>query len=266
MFLKNKLKAFLLYHSLPLEYRYNLHFFLQTYEWNRLFNGKKNLKNLNEKEKVRFFNEISYELKKIPKQSHSNRFAIIYFLIHIILSIVFLPASLENLKNGIFENSVSLILIFYAFFGSYIIFNRSVRYWKIIFRGIPISGLTILLSGFVYILLILLVGSLSIEMETRNITSDYFILAVFAGPFFEELFFRDFLYRSFYLKEKRLSLLSIILPSILFAMVHLTGFFLWEFFIYFLSGIFLALLRWQSTGLIYPILVHSFSNLFFLTL
>ncbi len=205
------------------------------------------------------------ELKVLRPSGKPSLFAWGYFWLHILLFIIFLPADISNVRNLNFSSQITaFIYVFYALFGSFFIWQKSIAYWKWMFR-IPVfyfPGVVHASASFLF--LIYLVGSLDLDVHTGGMRPQFFILAFIFGPIFEELLFRDILYRAFLLA--RSSFLSIVIPSVLFSLVHLSGFHLWEFLVYFLAGIILASIRWQSGGLFFPILVHSASNLFFLLL
>lgn len=269
MFKNGKRKAFLLYHLLPVNVREKLHFYLTLSEWESLYrkNGEKQVaENIKPEEKISLYKEIVQNINQYSTRRGSVAFSAFYFILHISLFVIFLPHNMDSLKSVANSEISSVIFLFYAFFGSYIIYNRSAIYWRLVFHLLPVRFITLIMAAFVFIFIILMVGSLNTDIAGEGIALEYFLLAVFLGPLFEEIFFRDFLYRAFYLLESRVSILSILIPSVLFSLVHLTGFYPWEFLVYFLSGVFLALLRWQSAGIIYPIIVHSASNLFFLYL
>lgn len=79
-----------------------------------------------------------------------------------------------------------------------------------------------------------------------------------AGPFVEEMIFRYIIMGKIYPYGKKR---AVIISSVLFGMLHLDGFSVAEFFIYFILGIYLGIIYDRTKKITVSIGVHCFYNL-----
>ncbi len=258
-------KASLVFFSLTLEQRETIRRYLEFSQWRTIIHTYENSSTMDSRKLESLYTAAARELKALRPSGKPSLFAWGYLFAHILLFILFLPSDISGLRNINFSLEITaFIYVFYALFGSFFIWQKSIAYWKWIFRIPAFYFPSVVHASASFLFLIYLVGSLDLDVHSGRIRLEFFILAFLSGPIFEELLFRDILYRAFFMA--RSSFLSIVIPSVFFSLVHLSGFHIWEFLVYFLAGIILASLRWQSGGLFFPILVHSTSNLFFLLL
>lgn len=208
--------------------------------------------NSSEKPQLADYSSALNEIKKYRnlKTDKARNPAVIYSLFHLLAAAVALIGGYISLSPALF---------FYALIGGWIIYNRSERYWQIRFNPVTVAYSTLLLSVASYAVMVLMIGSLSLEALTVKPTFMLILQAAVAAPLFEELFFRDYMFR---ILREHGPVTAVTVTSALFTVVHFgAGLLTFELIAsYFTAGLLLGLLREFSRSLFYPVLTHAAVN------
>ena len=264
--MNHSLKACNFFFSLPNEVRDKIKIFLTSQEWRKLLNICQ--KQEKKKEKIQeadfyYLKKILYDMKSSGLAAKSNLLSNIY------ISIFLLFTCFSLLKA---EYSVSIYLFLYSIFGYICIKRKSQTYWNLHFFRSKFEPSFFLLSGYVYVLLLLLIGYNTVSAES---VSDWghqpeisFILqACLLGPIFEEIFFRGYIFEISSISSgnnKSGEYNGIWISSLLFAIAHLQDIqieaLLKTLTLFFSAGVLLACLRWYTRSLLYGSVVHIAFN------
>lgn len=170
--------------------------------------------------------------------------------------------------------AISYLVVFFFFFKTVFDWNQGIEKVKIIDLK-TISFLIIIAVGlelfdtpfFDFSKIIDHINDVEIETfnfsESSNISLFYkAISALIIAPILEELFFRKFIFGEL-LKKNSLSL-SIIISSICFSLIHLPSY--RNLLPTFILGVICCIIYLKTKNIIYPIILHFFTNLSWLVL
>ena len=273
-------KASAIFLSLPNEVRDRVKVFLTTREWGKLLAPIK-LQSLDMGNSINPVNTIN---KRASNSIQANFHQLKNFLHAMNLSaltgkkkiiakvylIIFLLFTFFSLVEA--DYSVSVYLFLYAVFGYICLRRKSQIYWNIHFFESKFEPFFLLLSGYTYIFLILLIGYHIAEPDSGSYQNykagfSFIIQACFLGPVFEEIIFRGYIFEitaiGFHNKKYH-EYVGIGVSSFLFAVIHINSPELTLVFkhllLFFSAGFLLGLLRWYTKSLFYCILVHIAFN------
>ena len=256
---QNKIKLIYLFYLLPDDIQSKIIFFLTNKERENILHiiNKDN----NYKSKYLTKNDIQHiiqNLKWVNNINQNNLFYTIYTIICLTLSIV-----------GVILNEIttSIFFIIYGVLGAWTLKQKQNTHWQLMFINISLEIKLFITCILAYILLLLMMGTFLSNTTVVNKSTPNLLLIIQAcliGPFFEEIFFRDYLYEmsSTYNKQKINENIGLFVSSIAFSVIHLTEWNdLWlTFGVYFIAGVILGFLRWQSKCLLYPLCTHMLFN------
>jgi len=125
---------------------------------------------------------------------------------------------------------------------------------------LTLAGILLLWTGYARVMNLPDMPEVMVEMyRTAGFYPALWLAIIVAAPFSEEILFRGFFFAG--LRHARVGpVLAIVLPSVLWAVVHLQ-YGLGEIGFIFVFGLALGALRMKTNSLWPPILVHSLSNL-----
>lgn len=186
---------------------------------------------------------------------------------------------LDSQSNSFYVTSIFYMILFVL--GLYI-FRDDFRQQLAWMKQNVLKSIFILIIGYLFYMIVELIGGLLyswlsdafnssdiILQNDSNIMNAikilppvfaFFIMSL-AGPAVEEMFYRRFLIST--LIKYIPPWLSILLSSLLFAVLHVSSFQASEFFNvlpHFFMGIAMGIIYYKTNNLIYPILIHVFNN------
>jgi membrane protease YdiL (CAAX protease family) len=209
---------------------------------------------------MNWIKEKSWDIKK------AITFVIIFFLIHVVATVLFtsLGSLLKiDISNGISEALTFWIVLYITFIrkeGKFS-FEKNLKLKDVIVSLILFLSFKLIYSGTIDNLVDYFIKSQNINIDTSEFLNlhflDYFLISIHA-PLTEEIFFRGIILEKFLGKYSYKK--AIVLSSIIFSIAHIGIRAPHALFI----GIFIAFIYYKYKSLPLCILIHSINNAYLL--